>query len=168
MDIFEKEYEYTTVWQFKPLTAVILWSSLGVSHILWAYVYWHYHYNSLIDLISFVLNVLIWSQNIVIFILTLRNMESAESRGLYWKSTLYTTVGPWIIWPLTLLANFVHSALNIGKYHDVENATTGVTTSELIYTTDSYIVVKLFLFFLYNLIMVFVSFECFFPIYEWW
>ena len=80
---------------------------------------------------------------------------------------MISALGPWIIWPTTLLLNIIHSSWKIGKYHDVVNAE-GVTESVLWYSSDSYIVTKILLFFIYNLIMVFVSFECMFPIYEWW
>ena len=60
MVIEDKEFEYTTVWQFPMLRAVIIWSALSISHLWWAWVYYHYYSNSYIDLVSLVLNVLIW------------------------------------------------------------------------------------------------------------
>ena len=145
---------------------MIVWSSLGLSHMFWAFTYWRWFNNSIIDLISFVLNVLIWSQNLVILGLTLRDVDSESARALFWKSTLYSAVGPWFIWPLTLIANIVHAVL----FKDSKDSYKNYDEETKIYlgTNVSYIVVKNFLFFLYNLIVVFISFETLFPIYEWW
>ena len=102
----------------------------------------------------------------MIFGLTLRDIDSESNRALFWKSTLYSAAGPWLIWPLTLIANIVHAILfkdsnDTYKIYDAD-------TKTYLGTNISYIVVKNFLFFLYNLVVVFISIETLFPIYEWW
>ena len=79
---------------------------------------------------------------------------------------LLTATGPWLVWPITLIANIVHAYL----YKNVTRSTYQEFDSNGIFlgVKYSYIVVKNFLFFLYNLIIVFISFETLFPIYEWY
>ena len=165
MVIRNREFEYTTVWQWDSLISVVIWSLLGFSHVGWAFVYYNYYSNSIIDLISFGFNAVLFSQNLIVFLLTIRNLDSADVRGRYWYSTLFTALGPWIIWPITLIANIAHATLyrnSVTSYQEFEDDGTYIGVNY------SWIVVKNLLFFIYNLIIVFISFETFFPIYEWW
>ena len=165
MVIRNREFHYTTVWQWSQILSVIIWSVLGLSHIFWAFVYYYWFTNSIIDQASFGFNAALWSQNILIFIYAIFNLDSVSARRLYWRSTLLTALGPWLVWPITLIANIVHAVLyndQLQSYWDFELDGTYVGI------WYSYIVVKNLLFFIYNLIIVFISFETFFPIYEWY
>ena len=152
MVILGREFKYTSVWQWSQILSVIIWPLLGLSHVLWAFVYYYYYYNSLIDLVSFAFNAVLFGQNLLVFLLTIRNLESESARGRFWKSTLLTALGPWLAWPITLIANIVHATL-----YKSSNTTYMVLQADGTYkgTKDSYIVVKNLLFFIYNIIIVF-------------
>ena len=165
MVIAGRDFHYTTVWQWSQILSVIIWSVLGLSHIWWAFVYYYWFTNSIIDQVSFGFNAALFSQNILVFIYVLFNLDKVGARRLYWRSTLLTALGPWLVWPITLIGNIVHAVLfkdTLQSYWDFELDGTYVGI------WYSYIVVKNLLFFLYNLIIVFISFETFFPIYEWY
>ena len=111
MVIRGREFEYTTVWQWSQILSVILWPLLGLSHIWWAFVYYHWYNNSIIDLISFAFTSLIFGQNLFFFVFAITNIESPSARGRFWYSTLLSATGPWLVWPIVLLANITHAIL---------------------------------------------------------
>ena len=116
-------------------------------------------------MVSLGFNAVIFSQNLLVFLITIFNTDSVTFRRLYWRSTLLTALGPWIAWPITWIAYIAHAVLyrnSVTSYQEFS------TDGYYIGIKYSYIVVKTLLFFIYNLIIVFVSFESFFPIYEWY
>ena len=72
-------------------------------------------------------------------------------RKTYFLSSFIASWGPIVIWPLALIGYLLHSLLNISDYSSI-----------------SYIVVKLLLFVIYDLIAVFFVFENMWPTYKWW
>ena len=165
MVILGRTFHYTPVWQWPQIISVVIWSLLGLSHVGWAYVYYNWYSNSIIDLVSLGFNAAIFSQNLLVFLYAIFNTDSVGARRLYWRSTLLTALGPWVAWPITWIAYIVHAVLyrNTVKSYQEFNS-----NGYYIGIKYSYIVVKTLLFFIYNLIIVFVSFESFFPIYEWY
>ena len=164
MVILGREFHYTTVWQWPHIISVVIWSLLGLSHVGWAFVYYNWYSNSIIDLISFGFNAVIFGQHLLVFIYAVLNLDSVSARRLYWRSVLITATGPWFAWPITLIANITHAVL----YRNTDRTYQEFDGDYFVSIKYSYIVVKNLLFFLYNLIMVFISFETFFPIYEWY
>ena len=144
-------YYYKPLWGLEAIPAVIIWSSLTVSHVIWAFVYYYFFYNTIIDLVSLSVTSLLCVQNWWYFYKVITNLQDKEARKKYYNSARWVALGPWFIWPITWLAYWIHSIVKIYSY-----------------SAYSYIAVKQFLFFIYNLSLAFVGFECMFPIYEWY
>ena len=113
---FDKMYYYKPLWGLEPIAAVIIWSSLTVSHVLWAFVYYYFFYNTIIDVISLSITSLLCVQNWWYFYKVITNLQDKEARSKYYKSAKWVALGPWFIWPITWLAYWVDSAINIYNY----------------------------------------------------
>ena len=152
---YDYEFTYNTIYDYEPLVSVFIWSGIAVLNILITFWIWVWFYNSYIDLVSFILNLGLYGYHLYFFVMLVAfdNLDSGEWRGKYYESAMIAFAGPLALWPLTNFAYFIHSWIYL----------------EEVYKNDfSYVAVKLFLFFLYNIGVGFYGLETLFNIYDYW
>ena len=150
-EILGGTFTYTLQSEFDPLLAVILWGLLGPLNAFCAFTYWYWFQNSIIDTISFFANAGLFGQNFLAFLIVLVSLDSEGSRALYYWSSMIASLGPFVLWPATFVGYLVHAILYVPSY-----------------SSYSYMVVKILLFFIYDLVISFMALETLFPIYNWW
>ena len=151
MNLGDTQYAYTPLFEFEPIVAVIVSGILSLLNTFIMFSYWYWFNNSIIDLINFGASAAIYFYQFIMFIVLLFDLDGEGSRGLYYWASLISVIAPFIVWPMTFIAYLVHSFL----YQET-------------YSSTSYLVVKVLLFLIYNLLIIFFDYETVFPIYMWW
>ena len=151
MELYGTEYFYSPLFEFEPIVAVVISGVLALLNIWIMFTYYFWFYNSLIDLINFILSALIYAPKLGMFFALISDLNNEEYRGTFYWLSFYSIAAPFVVWPITFLSYLTHSFLYTSTY-----------------TTASYIVVKALLFLIYNLLVVFFDYETLFPVYDWW
>ena len=107
------EFTYDTIYDYEPLVSVFIWSGIGLLNILITFWIWVWFYNSYIDLISFILNLGLYSYHLYYFVMLVLfdNLDDGEWRGKYFTSAMIAFAGPLVVWPLTNFAYLIHSVV---------------------------------------------------------
>ena len=147
----ETEYAYTPLFEFEPVVAVIVSGILSLLNTFVMFSYWYWFNNSIIDLINFGASAAIYFYQFIMFIVLIFDLDGEGSRGMYYWASLISVIAPFIFWPLTFIGYLIHSFMY-----------------QATYSSTSYIVVKILLFLIYNLVVIFFDYETVFPIYMWW
>ena len=133
------------------MAAVFIWGVVEIISIFVTFVFFFWFNNGLLDLILFATTATLMTQNLFFLLLLSFSLDSEGGRGRFWKTGMLSSMAPLLFWPGMLFAYTYHAYSNRSKY-----------------TTVSYIVTKYLLFFLFNLTIANLSFECMFPAYAWY
>ena len=126
-------------------------TSLDILNIFLAFVYWYWFKNSYMDLISFIVNSLVFGVHFLTFFRVIGRFGNVKSREAFYVATMYNGLAILFWWPFVWLVYVIHGYWMIATY-----------------PSYMYIAVKHLLYAIYNFSMFFVWVECIFPIYNWW
>ena len=148
--IFEG-FDYPTIFGFSQVVSVHVQGGLALWHVIWMFVIWFWFKNTWIDLANFIATSTLFGLNVVIWVITAFKMSSPMWRSIYFWTSFIASWTIFIIWPLVLIGYIVDASINPSNY-------TGI----------GYIVVKILLFTIYNVVFGFLFFEVMWPVYDWW